>query len=134
MVGGANGVGEKGVASEEIGFGIKTNGTGGMTGSRNDLNDFFVEFNFFGKWKSGWLFQGFGGRPVIGRFGGILIQKIIFGMQIDRKIKVKFEFKTAETVIKMTVSEKNRLGVEPETENFFGDKVGVVAGIDDETV
>ena len=41
------------------------------------------------------------------RFSGVLIKKVIFGVEIDGNIKVELELKTGKAVIIVSVCEKN---------------------------
>jgi len=44
---------------------------------------------------------------VTGRFSGVLIKKVIFGVEIDGNVKVEFEFETSKAVVIVSVSKKN---------------------------
>lgn len=64
---------------------------------------------------------------------GILIEKTVFGVEINRKVEVELELKTGETVIVMAVGEDDSLGLELAVEKLFGNKVGIIAGVNNKT-
>ena len=80
------------------------------------------------------LFEGFGGRPEASRLGSVLVEKIVFGIKINRTAEVELKFETSKTMVVMTMGKENSFGLEAEAEDFFGDEVGLVSGIDDEAV
>lgn len=48
MVGGSDSVGKKGIASEEVWLGVKTDGTGRVARRGDNFNNFVSELDFFG--------------------------------------------------------------------------------------
>ena len=69
-----------------------------------------------------------------GRFSGVLIEKVVFGVEIDGDIKVEFEFETGETVVVVSVSKKDSQGLEFEVNYFCSEVIGIISRIDNKAV
>jgi hypothetical protein len=66
-------------------------------------------------------------------FLGILIEKEIFWVKINRDVEVKLEFKNGQTVVIVAVGENNGLRKEFLFQNGGADEVSLVARIDDDS-
>jgi len=66
-------------------------------------------------------------------FLGILIEKEVFWVEINRDVEVKLEFKNGQTVVIVAVGENNGLRKEFLFQNGGADEVSFVARIDDDS-